>query len=53
LTGPGRVILQSLTLERLRHELAPAEHRGQGQEMNNPLGALASGNLGAFFGSDE
>ena len=53
LTGPGRVILQSMTLERLRHELAPAEHRGSGQEMSNPLGVLASGNLGAFFGSDE
>jgi uncharacterized protein (TIGR00266 family) len=53
LTGPGRVILQSMTLERLRHELAPSEHRGQGQEMSNPLGAIASGNLGAFFGSDE
>jgi len=53
LTGPGRVILQSMTLERLRHELAPAEHRGAGQETSNPLGALASGNLGAFFGSDE
>ncbi len=53
LTGPGRVILQSMTLERLRHELAPAEHRGAAQEMTNPLGALASGNLGAFFGSDE
>jgi uncharacterized protein (TIGR00266 family) len=53
LTGPGRVILQSMTLERLRHELAPAEHRGSGQESSNPLGALASGNLGAFFGSDE
>jgi uncharacterized protein (TIGR00266 family) len=53
LTGPGRVILQSMTLERLRHELAPAEHRGASQEMSNPLGAIASGNLGAFFGSDE
>jgi uncharacterized protein (TIGR00266 family) len=53
LTGPGRVILQSMTLERLRHELAPSEHRGSGQEMSNPLGAIASGNLGAFFGSDE
>ncbi len=53
LTGPGRVILQSMTLERLRHELAPSEHRGASQEMSNPLGALASGNLGAFFGSDE
>src|SRR5580658_7245398 len=45
LTGPGRVILQSMTLERLRHELAPGEHRGANQEMSNPLGALASGNL--------
>ena len=53
LTGPGRVILQSMTLERLRHELAPAEHRAGSQEMSNPLGAIASGNLGAFFGSDE
>ena len=49
---PGRVILQSMTLERLRHELAPAEHRGAGQE-NNPLSALASGNLGSFFRSDD
>jgi uncharacterized protein (TIGR00266 family) len=53
LTGPGRVILQSMTLERLRHELAPSEHRGASQEMSNPLGAIASGNLGSFFGSDE
>jgi uncharacterized protein (TIGR00266 family) len=53
LTGPGRVILQSMTLERLRHELAPAEHRGQGQEQTNPLGAVLGGNLGSFFGSDE
>ncbi len=52
LTGPGRVILQSMTLERLRHELAPAEHRGAGQEQN-PLSALASGNLGSFFKSDD
>ena len=50
LTGPGRVILQSLTLERLRHELAPGEHRG---EERNPLGALASGDLGSFFRSDD
>ena len=53
LTGPGRVILQSMTLERLRHELAPAEHRGSGQESSNPLGAVLGGNLGSFFGSDE
>ena len=53
LTGPGRVILQSMTLERLRHELAPSEHRGSGQESSNPLGAVLGGNLGSFFGSDE
>lgn len=52
LTGPGRVILQSMTLERLRHELAPAEHRGAGDE-KNPLGALASGAWGSFFSSDD
>ena len=28
LTGPGRVLLQSMTLERLRHELSPQEHHG-------------------------
>lgn len=53
LTGPGRVILQSMTLERLRHELAPAEHRGSGQENSNPLGAVLGGNLGSFFRSDD
>ncbi|HEY3940196.1 MAG TPA: TIGR00266 family protein [Bryobacteraceae bacterium] len=53
LTGPGRVILQSMTLERLRHELAPGEHRHSGDERSNPLGALASGNLGSFFSSDD
>ncbi|HMF76903.1 MAG TPA: TIGR00266 family protein [Bryobacteraceae bacterium] len=52
LTGPGRVILQSMTLERLRHELAPSEHRHSGDEMN-PLGAIASGNLGSFFRSSD
>jgi uncharacterized protein (TIGR00266 family) len=52
LTGPGRVILQSMTLERLRHELAPAEHRGAGSEQN-PLGAIASGNWSSFFRSDD
>jgi uncharacterized protein (TIGR00266 family) len=53
LTGPGRVILQSMTLERLRHELAPAEHRHSGDESSNPLGAIASGNLGSFFRSND
>jgi uncharacterized protein (TIGR00266 family) len=52
LTGPGRVILQSMTLERLRHELSPAEHRHNGDE-RNPLSAIASGNLGSFFRSDD
>jgi uncharacterized protein (TIGR00266 family) len=52
LSGPGRVILQSMTLERLRHELAPGEHRHSGDE-RNPLGALASGSLGSFFSSDD
>ncbi len=49
LTGPGRVILQSMTLERLRHELAPAEHRGASQEMSNPLGALSKRQSGRFL----
>ena len=53
LTGPGRVILQSMTLERLRHELSPSEHAHAGDEQRNPLGALVSGNLGSFFGSDD
>jgi len=52
LTGPGRIILQSLTLERLRHELSPGEHRHNGDE-KNPLSAIASGDLGSFFRSDD
>ena len=52
LTGPGRVILQSMTLERLRHELAPEEHRHNGSE-RSPLGAIASGDIGSFFRSDD
>jgi uncharacterized protein (TIGR00266 family) len=50
LTGPGRVILQSMTLERLRHELSP--HTTAGEE-RNPLGALARGDFGSFFSSDD
>src|ERR1700761_7994778 len=53
LTGPGRVILQSMTLERLRHELAPSEHRHSGDDTSNPLSAIASGNLGSFFRSND
>jgi uncharacterized protein (TIGR00266 family) len=52
LTGPGRVILQSMTLERLRHELSPEEHRHSGEE-KNPLGAIASGDFSSFFRSDD
>ncbi len=52
LTGPGRVILQSMTLERLRHELSPAEHKHSGDE-RNPLSALTGGGLGSFFSSDD
>jgi uncharacterized protein (TIGR00266 family) len=51
LTGPGRVILQSMTLERLRHELSP--HGTAGEEQRNPLGALARGDFGSFFSSDD
>jgi uncharacterized protein (TIGR00266 family) len=52
LTGPGRVILQSMTLERLRHELSPVGHSTSGDE-KNPLGALARGEFGSFFSSDD
>jgi uncharacterized protein (TIGR00266 family) len=54
LTGPGRVLLQSMTLERLRHELAPAGHAYSGDE-KNPLGAVADGigGLSSFFRSDD
>jgi uncharacterized protein (TIGR00266 family) len=46
LTGPGRVVVQSMTLEKLRRELAPAT-AGGGDE-KSPLGAL-----GNVFGSDD
>lgn len=54
LTGPGKVLLQSMTLERLRHELAPAEHRHAGDEQN-PLRAVTGGvgGLASFFSSDD
>lgn len=52
LTGPGRVILQSMTLERLRHELSPEEHPHSGDE-RNPLQAIASGGLSSFFSTDD
>ena len=52
LTGPGRVLLQSMTLERLRHELSPSEHRGAGKEQN-PISAITSGDFSSFFRSDD
>ena len=51
LTGPGRAILQSMTLERLRHELSPEDHRHSGDE-RNPLSAIAGGDF-SFFRSDD
>ncbi len=45
LTGPGRVIVQSLTLEKMRRELAPTHPSDQ---HNNPIGSL-----GAIFGAED
>ncbi len=45
MTGPGRVIVQSMTLERMRRELAPS--RGGGDE-KSPLGAITS-----IWGSED
>jgi uncharacterized protein (TIGR00266 family) len=53
LTGPGKIVLQSLTLERLRHELAP---RLPGTNERNPaesLGEGVIGGLGSLFRSDD
>jgi uncharacterized protein (AIM24 family) len=45
LTGPGRVIVQSMTLEKLRRELAPTS---MGGDERGPLGAL-----GGILGGSE
>lgn len=45
MTGPGRVIVQSMTLNKLRRELAPT--KGGGDE-RSPLGAL-----GGIFNSED
>jgi uncharacterized protein (TIGR00266 family) len=56
LTGPGKVVLQSLTLERLRHELSPHVHGG---DEHRPLEALGGGiggvigGIGSIFSSDD
>ncbi len=45
LTGPGRIIVQSMTLEKLRRELAPT---WTGGDEHGPLGAL-----GGIFRSED
>jgi uncharacterized protein (AIM24 family) len=45
LTGPGRVIVQSMTLEKLRRELAPGRSGG---DEKGPLGSI-----GGIFGSED
>ncbi|MBL8213459.1 MAG: TIGR00266 family protein [Bryobacterales bacterium] len=45
LTGPGKIIIQSMTLEKLRRELVPARTGG---DERNPLGAL-----GGIFSSED
>ena len=46
MTGPGRVLVQSMTLEKMRRELAPAH--GQGGDERSPLGAFSN-----IFGSED
>jgi uncharacterized protein (TIGR00266 family) len=45
LTGPGRVVLQSMTLQKMRRELAPNRRGG---DEHGPLGALSG-----VFGTSE
>ncbi len=45
LTGPGRIVIQSMTLQKLRRELAPTRTGG---DERNPLNAL-----GGFLGRSE
>jgi uncharacterized protein (AIM24 family) len=45
LTGPGRVIVQSMTLEKMRRELAPT---GSGGDERRGLGAVTN-----IFGSED
>jgi uncharacterized protein (TIGR00266 family) len=46
MTGPGRVIVQSMTLEKMRRELAPAS--GQGGDERTALGSFTN-----IFGSED
>jgi len=45
MTGPGRVIVQSMTINKLRRELAPAKRGG---DEHSPLGVL-----GGIFDSED
>ena len=45
LTGPGHVVIQSMTLNKLRRELAPGRSGGRRAQ---PLGAL-----GGIFSSED
>ncbi|MDP2998018.1 MAG: TIGR00266 family protein [Bryobacterales bacterium] len=45
LTGPGRVIVQSMTLQKLRRELAPGRSGG---DERSPMGSISG-----LFGSDD
>jgi uncharacterized protein (TIGR00266 family) len=54
MTGPGKVIVQSLTLERLRHELAPAAHGGDEHRAVELLGGgVVGGVIGSILSSDD
>jgi uncharacterized protein (TIGR00266 family) len=46
LTGPGHVVIQSMTLNKMRRELAPGRSNG---DEHNPLGGV----LGGIFKSDD
>ncbi len=46
LSGPGRVLVQSMTLEKMRRELAPTRHGG---DSHNPLQSVTS----MFTGSED
>ena len=48
LTGPGKVLIQSMTLEKLRRELSPARTGG---DERGPLGAI--GGLAGILGSED
>ena len=48
LTGPGKVIIQSMTLEKLRRELTPGR---MGGDERSPLGAI--GGLAGILGSED